>query len=236
MRTRLQALLSGTAIAASFAAAIWLSTGTVRLANADAITEALSERVNAVLNSGAAGTLPDSTRTALTNALSGTDGAAMLNALNQLAAQNQALASALGSAMGQASQILARTDPSAANIIQQAVASGGNSSLQTSFSSSTGNTSIAATGGGGGGGGGGGAGGSGFGGGGGDAGGFTGGSGGLGNIQTSAGGGLNGGGRSGTRSTFSLTNQARGGTGNSGGHVTGGSQSILGSNQAVPAS
>ena len=61
---------------------------------------------------------------------------------------------AIGSGLGQAAQIVTKTNPTYANQIQQAVASAGSDAATTSFASVTGNVNIAATGGGGGGGGG----------------------------------------------------------------------------------
>ncbi|MGA7799244.1 MAG: twin-arginine translocation signal domain-containing protein [Gammaproteobacteria bacterium] len=61
--------------------------------------------------------------------------------------------SAIGSGLGQAAQIVTKTNPTYANQIQQAVASAGSDAATTSFASVTGNVNIAATGGGDGGGG-----------------------------------------------------------------------------------
>ena len=113
--------------------------------------------------------------------------------------------SAIGSGLGQAAQIVAKTNPTYANQIQQAVASAGSDAATTSFASVTGNVNIAATGGGGGGGGGG-------------AGGGTGGNGGVGGGTPGGGFGFGGGG-----TPPGLTNIANGGSpGFTGGGVGGG--------------
>jgi hypothetical protein len=69
------------------------------------------------------------------------------------AAADQQLA--IGSGLGQAAQIVVRTNQAYANQIQQAIAASTSEDAKTAFAGVTGNTTIAATGGGGGGGGGG---------------------------------------------------------------------------------
>lgn len=130
-------------------------------------------------------------------------------ALNSIIAQlktaNVDQQSAIGSGLGQAAQIVAKSNPTYANQIQQAVAAAGSDATLTSFASVTGNVNIAATGGGGAGGGGGTGGGGGVGGGGG-----TGGGGGVGGGNI--GGGLPTGGSftggSGTPGGFNVSNSS----------------------------
>jgi hypothetical protein len=61
--------------------------------------------------------------------------------------------SAIGSALGQAANIVVKTNQAYANQIQQAIANSGSDNANTAFAAVTGNVNIASTGGGGGGGG-----------------------------------------------------------------------------------
>jgi hypothetical protein len=70
--------------------------------------------------------------------------------LNGASADQQ---SAIGSALGQAANIVVKTNQAYANQIQQAVANSGSDDANTSFAAVTGNVNIGSTGGGGGGGG-----------------------------------------------------------------------------------
>jgi hypothetical protein len=174
MRTRLQALLSSTALAAAIGSAALMSSGSTRFANADEITDAVKDRMTALLSTASASDIPEATRTAINSALNGTsDGAALMTQLTNLAGQNAALANTIGTALGQAATSLQTNNPGASTQIQSFVVTSNNSSMTSGFTAAKGNASIALIGG---------------------PGGSGGGSGGaLGNIETAAGGGTSAG-------------------------------------------
>ncbi len=133
MRTRFQALLSSTAIAAAIAGAALMSSGSTRFANADVVTDVVREQLTALMNSQGAA-IPEATRTAVSGLLdSTTDGAALLDRLNGLAAQNAALAETIGSALGKASLSLQLSDPSAATQVNAFVSSAANANMLTGY-------------------------------------------------------------------------------------------------------
>jgi hypothetical protein len=84
---------------------------------------------------------------------------ALQTIMGLLANANTAQQMAIGSGLGQAAQIVVKTNQAYANQIQQAIAASSSEDAKLAFAGSTGNVSIASTGGGGGGGGGGGVGG-----------------------------------------------------------------------------
>jgi len=89
---------------------------------------------------------------------------ALATIMNLLSSANGDQQAAIGSGLGQAAQIVVKTNQAYASQIQQAIANSNSDSAKTSFASVTGNTTIASTGGAGAGGGGGGGGGGGVGG------------------------------------------------------------------------
>lgn len=78
---------------------------------------------------------------------------ALQTILGLLRTANSEQQMAFGSGLGQAAQIVVRTNQNYANQIQQAIADSGSENARTAFAAVTGNVTIAATGGGGGGGG-----------------------------------------------------------------------------------
>jgi hypothetical protein len=76
---------------------------------------------------------------------------ALATIMSLIASANPDQQAAIGSGLGQAAQIVARTNPDYAAQIQQAVAASGNNTVQTAYAGATGNTVIGAAGGGGGG-------------------------------------------------------------------------------------
>jgi hypothetical protein len=135
MRTRLQALLSSTALAAAIAGAALMSSGSSHFANADVVTDTVRDMMTSLMNSQGAA-LPEATRTAVGAALNGTsDGAAMMTQLSSLAAQNAALAETIGSALGKASLSLQLSNPSAANEVHAFVSSTTNPNMMTGYNS-----------------------------------------------------------------------------------------------------
>jgi hypothetical protein len=77
---------------------------------------------------------------------------ALATIISLLSAANADQQAAIGSGLGQAAQIVVKTNQAYASQIQQAIANSNSDSAKTSFASVTGNTTIASTGGGGGGG------------------------------------------------------------------------------------
>lgn len=132
MRTRLQALLNRTAIAATIAAAVWLS-ASITPAHADELGDTIKSSLQTTL----AG-LPANQVAAIRNVLNGTtDGATMLSQLNSLTGLPATVAVALGRGLGSASNALAASNPTGASQIQAAVANNGNPMVSTSFAGAT---------------------------------------------------------------------------------------------------
>lgn len=133
MRTRFQALLGSTALAGAIAVAALMSSGSVRIANADVVTDTVKDMMTALMNSQGAA-LPEATRTAVSTVLNGTsDGEALMTQLSSLAAQNAALAETIGGALGKASLSLQLTDPSAADQVHTFVSSVSNPNMMTGY-------------------------------------------------------------------------------------------------------